>query len=333
MQVLPLALFLVLLELTAGSFISLFLLDLRGDSSRNFVIFQGTLYALVALLTVGAMNTFATPQIVHGYGLDEPWLAGQGPLTVALFALMIPWNVALWFDRTAPRGKAAQQTRTLRGILAQPPLRLARFALGALVSLVALADLFVVGMAYRALAESRLDGALVVLAFIAGALALGGVMTAMLLGHWYLNTPTASGKPLEFVTMLTLVALALEMAFLIFVGPATVHATVSVTHITPGTVIQTGSGGVVVSTPTVGASGQAAQAQSTTRQTPIATTAMTWLQYLLGFLAPLALAGVALYLTRGRSFQSATGMLYLCVSFIFLGEILARGLLLFPIFS
>ena len=331
MQVLPLALFLVLLELTAGSFISLFLLDLRGDSSRGFIVFQGVLYALIALLTIGAMNAFATPQITQGYGLDEPWLAGQGPLTVALFALMIPWNALLWADRSAPKGKAAQQARRPRAMLAQPPLRLARFAIGALVSLVALADLFVVGMAYRALAASRLDGALVVLALVAGALALGGVMTAMLLGHWYLNTPTASGKPLEFVTTLTLVALALEMVFLLFVGPATVHATVQVAHVTPGTVIQTGgSGGVVISTPTPGLGGQATQA--TPREAPIATTAMVWLEYVLGFLAPLALAGVALYLTRGRSFQSATGMLYLCVSFIFLGEILARGLLLFPIF-
>jgi hypothetical protein len=336
MQVLPLSLFLVLLELTTGSFISLFLLDLRGDSSRNFIIFQGELYALIALLTLGAMNAFAAPQIVHGYGLDEPWLAGQGPLTLALLLLLLPWNVLLWLDK-APggtgQGKGAQQARGLGAALHEPPLRLARFGLGALIALVALADLFVVGMAYRSLAASRLDGALVVLALVAGALALGGVMTAMLLGHWYLNTPTASGKPLEFVTALTLVALALEMAFLLFVGPSTVHATLQVTHITPGTIIQTGGGGVVVSTPTVGAGGQAGQSPVVVRQTPIATTAMVWLEFILGFLAPLGLGGVAFYLTRGRSFQSATGMLYLCVSFIFIGEILARGLLLFPIFG
>ncbi|HEY7849845.1 MAG TPA: hypothetical protein VIC27_07245 [Ktedonobacterales bacterium] len=335
MQVLPLALFLVLLELTAGSFISLFLLDVRGDSSRNFIIFQGVLYALIALLTLGAMNAFASPQIVHGYGLDEPWLAGQGPLTLALLLLLLPWNALLWLDKVPQgkgQGKGPQQARTLRAALGEPPLRLARFGLGGLIALVALADLFVVGMAYRSLAASRLDGALVVLALVAGALALGGVMTAMLLGHWYLNTPTASGKPLEFVTALTLVALVLEMAFLLFIGPATVHATLQVAQIAPGTVIHTGSGGVVVSTPTAGPTGQPAQ-PSEARQTPIATTAMVWLEYILGFLAPLGLGAVALYLTRGRSFQSATGMLYLCVSFIFIGEILARGLLLFPIFG
>ena len=330
MQVLPLALFLVLLELTTGSFISLFLLDVRGDSSRGFIIFQGVLYALIALLTLGAMNTFASPAIVHGYGLDEPWLAGQGPLTLALLLLMIPWNVLLWLDRV-PKGKGGQVARTMKGIFTEKPLRLARFAVGALISLVALADLVVVGMAYRALAASRLDGTLVVLALVAGALALGGVMTAMLLGHWYLNTPTASGKPLEFVTILTLAALAIEFAFVLFIGPATVHPTVSVAHVTPGTTIHTTGGGVIVTTPTPAGNGQ--PAATTDRQAPIAAAAMTWLEYLLGFLSPLALAAVALHLTRGRSFQSATGMLYLCVSFIFLGEILARGLLLFPIFS
>ncbi len=332
MQVLPLALFLVMLELTAGSFISLWLLDVRGDSSRGFIIFQGVLYTLFALLTLGAMNVFATPQIVQGYGLDEWWLGGQGPLTLTLFLLMLPWNVLLWLDRSprkGAKGKAAQAETTQNSHW----LRLARFVLGGAVALVALADIFVVGMAYRALADSRLGGALVVLAFVCGAMALGGVMTAMLLGHWYLNTPTASGKPLEFVTTLTIAALALELLFLPFIGPTTARPTVHKVTITQGTTIQAGGGQVTVSTPTItSGQGQTSQSTTTARETPITNTALVALEYILGFLAPLVLAGVALYLTRGRSFQSATGMLYLCVSFVFLGEILARGLLLFPIF-
>jgi len=109
---------------------------------------------------------------------------------------------------------------------------------------------------------------------------------------------------------------------------------VPVTQITPGTVIHTGNGSLVVSTPTAAPGQTTGQPPATdARQTPIATTAMAWLEFVLGFLAPLGLGGAALYLTRGRSFQSATGMLYLCVSFIFIGEILARGLLLFPIFG
>jgi hypothetical protein len=338
MQVLPLALFLVMLELTAGSFISLWLLDVRGDSSRGFIIFQGVLYVLFALLTIGAMNAFATPQIVRGYGLDEWWLGAQGPLTLALLLLMLPWNVLLWLDRSPRKGAKGKAAAAAKATPASARLRMARFITGGAISLVALADLFVVGMAYRALAESRLGGALVVLALIFGALALGGVMTAMLLGHWYLNTPTASGKPLEFVTTITVAALALELLISLFIGPATIHATVQKVTVSPGTVIQTGGNGVTVSTPTA-TSGQSQNGQDnqrpavTARETPITNTALVALEYILGFLAPLALGGVALYLIRGRSFQSATGMLYLCVSFIFLGEILARGLLLFPIFN
>jgi hypothetical protein len=350
MQVLPLALFLVMLELTAGSFISLWLLDVRGDSSRGFIIFQGALYILFALLTLGAMNVFATPQLVEGYGLDVWWLGAQGPLTLALLLAMLTWNVLLWLDRTPRKGaRAKAKANTASTDSAEPTsqtsaatsatpgagLRLARFIVGGVVSAIALADIFTVGMAYRALAASRLDGALVVSAFICGALALGGVMTAMLLGHWYLNTPTASGKPLEFVTTLTIAALALDLLISPFIGPATIHATVKKVAVAPGTTIQTGGGQVTVSTPTVqvGQGGQTGQPATPSRETPITNTALEALEYILGFLAPLVLAGVALYLARGRSFQSATGMLYLCVSFIFLGEILACGLLLFPIFA
>ncbi len=333
MQALPLALFLVMLELTAGSFISLWLLDLRGDSSRGFIIFQGALYAFFALLTLGAMSAFASPQIVRGYGLDGWWLGAQGPLTLAFLLAMLPWNVLLWLDRSPRKGAKGKAAAITKG---GARLRLARFALGGAVSLVALADLFVVGMAYRTLADSRLGGALVVLALVFGALALGGSMTAMLLGHWYLNTPTASGKPLEFVTMLTIAGLALVLLTSPFIGPSTARPTIQKVTVAPGTTIQTNGGQVAISTPTVsGSQGQSdlpSQSDTTTREAPITNTALVALEYILGLLAPLVLAGVALYLTRGRSFQSATGMLYLCVSFVFLGEILAGGLLLFPIF-
>jgi len=344
MQVLPLALFLVILELTVGSFVSLYLLDVRGDTSRGFVVFQGVLYLVFAGLTLLAMNAFATPEIVHGIGLDERWVRAQGPLTLAFTLLLIPWNAVLWADKQ-PRGakrKAADQ---------QPPdpralrLRRVRFALGALVALVGLAALVVDGMAYRTLADSRLGGALVVLALVAGGLALGGVMTAMLLGHWYLNTPTASGKPLEFVTTLLLAALAAELVFTVLIGPSTAHPNPNLQAVAPGTTIQTTGNGIVVTTPTPkptvqaqataqpGAAPSVQQVQQVQqdeqRQAPLGQGAMVWLQFLMGFIAPLVLGGIALYLTRGRSFQSATGMLYLCVSFVFIGEVIGRGLLLF----
>src|SRR5262249_31486728 len=145
---------------------------------------------------------------------------------------------------------------------------------------------------------------------LAGGVALGGVMTAMLLGHWYLNTPTASGRPLEFVTSLLVGALIAELAFSLLMGPSTARPNPAAQRLPPGTTIQTTGGGVKISTPTAtpskpGKGPEQPQPQQA-RQTPLDTTAMVWLEYLMGLIAPGILAAVALYLTRERSFQSAT---------------------------
>jgi hypothetical protein len=328
MQVLPQALFLVMLELSVGSFVSLYLLDVRGGTTRGFLTFQGILYLVFGILTLLAMNGFATPQIVRGTGLDESWLSAQGPLVLVFVLLMIPWNVLLW---TSGRSSSQQPKKTIQG---GRPYKLPREIAGAITCLAGLVALLVVAMAYRTLADSRLDGAFVVLTFLSGALALGGVMTAMLLGHWYLNTPTASGKPLEFITAVLLIALAAELGFTLLMGPSTAPIVSGATTVQPGTTIQTGKNGITVTTPTVlpgNKHGSQSVKTAETRQAPLGQGAMQWLQFLMGFIAPLILGGVALYLTYGRSFQSATGMLYLCVSFIFIGEVLGRGLLLLPV--
>jgi hypothetical protein len=323
MQVLPQALFLVMLELSVGSFISLYLLDVRGGTTRGFLTFQGILYLVFGILTLLTMNNFATPQIVRGTGLDERWLSAQGPLVLVFVLLMLPWNVLLWSSRGSSQ-KAAE---------GGGPNKLPRAIAGAITCLCGLGALLVVALAYRTLADSRLDGVFVVLAFLSGALALGGVMTAMLLGHWYLNTPTASGKPLEFITAFLLIALAAELGFTLLMGPSTAPVVIGATTVQPGTTIQTGKNGITVTTPTATVGDQGPQSVPATeaRQAPLGQGAMEWLQFLMGFIAPLILGSIALYLTYGRSFQSATGMLYLCVSFIFIGEVLGRGLLLLPV--
>ncbi|HEX8032473.1 MAG TPA: hypothetical protein VF510_01425, partial [Ktedonobacterales bacterium] len=169
-------------------------------------------------------------------------------------------------------------------------------------------------------------------------MALGGVMTAMLLGHWYLNTPTASGKPLEFVTTFLLVALVVELGCSLLIGPSTAHVAASRT-VPAATATVTASAQPAGTTAPSATAQPGTQkdtngqiAQQVTHQAPLGAGAMVWLQYLMGFIAPLILGGIALYLTRGRSFQSATGMLYLCVAFIFIGEVIGRGLLLLAVF-
>ena len=318
---LPLSFFLVMLETAIGSYIVLLLLDVYGgikvsrvvaaaslkqtqqDSvasddaaeerpkalsvrqaekrvgvTKGFLVFQGLLYLVLALLTYWFGSVFATSAVfdnVKGfyqqYPLDRSWLAYQFMPLLLFMGLLLVYNALLWFN-----------------------LRLPRWIVGGLACLAGLAELLVIGMAYRPLAAESLGGALTVASIIAGALALGGVLTAMLLGHWYLNTPTASGKPLEFATLLMLVGLVLEMLFSFFI-----HSTI------PAGLPQLG-------------------------RPPISANALDVIRLIFGFIFTLGLGGLAFRLTRGRSFQSATGMLYLAVAFAFTGEIMTRGLFFLP---
>jgi hypothetical protein len=62
--------------------------------------------------------------------------------------------------------------------------------------------------------------------------------------------------------------------------------------------------------------------------TPLSTDAIGWIRILVSFVMPLVLGGLAWKLVRDRSFQSATGMLYLVVVCSLAGEAMARGLFL-----
>lgn len=321
MQVIPLAFFLVMLELAVGSHLVLYALDvrnaLRNDTSFNFFRFQAILYlVLFTLLAWATQNGFATPHqlMLDRFNLDYGWLSHQ-QFTLGWFLIA---QLAYFISMTSPTW------------------RIARLVTGGLAAIFGVACLFSVGMGLRTIASANLGGGFTVAAFMLGALALGGVSTAMLLGHWYLNTPTASGKPLEFATMLTLGGIALQIVCGLLSGPITykaplpapVKAAISVVaHVQPA----------VTTTPTV---------TSTTGSTTATTTVpapsvphgvafpafvLILLEYILGLGVPLALGAISLYLERDRSFQSATGMLYIAVVFTFFGEILARGLFLQPL--
>jgi hypothetical protein len=117
------------------------------------------------------MNAFATPELVSNIVLDGAWLRWQGPLVLTFSLLLIPWNVLLWLDPTSSpnarkKGISTDEEETPAAPADDliPRVRLLRFAVGALASGVGLAAIFVVGMAYRTLADSRLGGALVVVA-------------------------------------------------------------------------------------------------------------------------------------------------------------------------
>ena len=64
---------------------------------------------------------------------------------------------------------------------------------------------------------------------------------------------------------------------------------------------------------------------------PLSSEAIGWIHILVSFVMPLVLGALAWKLIRDRSFQSATGMLYLIVVCALAGEAMARGLFLAPL--
>ncbi|SRR6266487_766591 len=315
---LPLILFIVMAELSVGAFTVLFVLDWRNEVKRSFLITYALIYLVLTGLTYLFQHGFSSPELLNTYTqLDKAW-TGYLSLPLLLFLLlMLPYNLFLWLDRSA--GVDGRQ----KEVIQVSRLRLLRLISGGLVVLAGLVTLFVLAMIYRPLAAANLGGALTVASFFAAALALGGVMTAMWLGHWYLVTPALSEKPLLFATTLVLLGVLIQVIFAFSAGPGIIPAQASQAA-TP-TVTATATTTVPAGTPAVNAPTKPANVPVVT---PLSTGALAWLRILVGFILPLVLGGLAWKLVRDRSFQSATGMLYLVVVCALAGEAMARGLFL-----
>lgn len=305
-------------EVSIGSVSVLVFLDWRNEVKRGFLISYGLIYLGLTGLTYLFQQGFAYPELLNTYQhLDKAW---TGALTLPLllfFLLLIPYNLFLLIDRSAGvDGKVEQAKAEAQG---EPRrlsvIRVLRLISGIATVVAGLVMLFVMAMIFRPIAAVNLGGALTVAGFFASAFALGGVLTAMWLGHWYLVTPALSEKPLQFATTLVLVAILAQVIFTLGMGPTTMPANQS-------------TSGTTISTPATPVPSSQVKPSNAPVVTPISTGAIGWLHILVGFIIPLVLSALALKLIRDRSFQSATGMLYLVVVCTLAGEAMARGLFL-----
>ncbi len=124
----------------------------------------------------------------------------------------------------------------------------------------------------------------------------GGVVAAMILGHWYLVTPKLPEAPLIAVSRL-LLGLLIAIAVLSFVFVATGWGV-------PGS----DPGGSQPFAILVG---------------PWAL--FVWLRLIIGLAFPLVVSWMALQTAKTRSMESATGLLYINVGSVAAGTILAAG--------
>src|SRR5438876_1164758 len=218
---LPLMLFIVMAELSIGAFAVLFLLDWRNMVNRNFLVTYAIIYVLFTGLTVLFQLNFSTQELLNTFTmLDRAWTGYLAPSLLLFLALMVPYTILLLLDKKAGvDGKFKKEEEEVEGVR-RSILRLLRLVVGSLDVLAGAATLFVLGMIFRPLAASGPAGAFVVGSFFAGALALGGVMTAMWLGHWYLVTPALSEKPLRFATTLVLIGVLAQGVFAFTGGPS-----------------------------------------------------------------------------------------------------------------
>jgi DMSO reductase anchor subunit len=270
MQPLAVMFFLILAELAVGGLLLVVLVDYEGIATKGFLGLAAVTYALTGLAAWWARAQMAAPPGSPGLAADQSWLWLEGLGLIAFLAGTGLYALLLFgTDRRLPR---------LAGTVA---------VAGGLVSLLAS------GLAYRA---PHLAGLSTVLSILTGALVLGAAMSGMILGHWYLVTPGLSPRPLRTMTLVLIVALALQTAlipvFLLASGPAAAGADAA-------TLLSGGSGISIA----------------------------FWLRVLVGLVLPLAVAGMTWQCCRIRALQSATGLLYVAVALVLAGEIAAKLLL------
>jgi DMSO reductase anchor subunit len=321
---LPLVLFIVMVEVSVGAVSVLVFLDWRNEVKRGFLISYAFIYLVLAGLTYLFQQNFATSALLNTYPQLDKARTGQEALPLLLFfLLLIPYSFFLLLDKHAgvreEKDVIEQDDKAAEQKPHSSTLRVLRLVSGGATIVAGLVALFVLAMIFHPLVPGAFGGAFTVASFFAGAFALGGVMTAMWLGHWYLVTPALSERPLLFSTTVVLVAILAQVAFSLAAGPNMLFGSQATSSSHSAT--------VVIPTPTQ-PHGSEIKPLDAPQVAPLSSDAIGWLHILVGFVMPLVLAGLAWKLIRDRSFQSATGMLYLVVVCALAGEAMARGLFL-----
>jgi hypothetical protein len=274
LDALPYTSFLVLVEFCVGSLIVCVFADWRGRVAASFVKFCAAMVSVAAGLLV--LNSLALDprSAVGGYTLEDALLPWVKAGSVAFLLATLPYTWVVLQERKSA-SMYAGVAATAVGI-----------ALLALVSY------------YVSLPTWGFAGML--LSVAAGTLAVGLVVMAMTLGHWYLVTPRLPREPLEELTLLLLAVIVLQAVLLVINVAIPARETPDATAFVGGT--------------SLGAN------------------PAFWLRISIGLIFPAALAWMSHVSSKGyprneMAMMSATGLLYIAVGAVLVGEVLARGLL------
>ena len=274
LDALPYTSFIVLLEFAVGSLLVCLFADWRGRVAASFVKFSAAMVTVAAGVLLLNSLALDPKSAIGGYRLDDGVLTPVKIATVAFLMTTLPYN---WFLLKENR-RMAMFTGVASAITG-----------GALIAVVAY---------YVSLPTWGYAGAL--LSITAGTLAVGLVVLAMTLGHWYLVTPRLPREPLEELTLLLVAAVALQGLLLV------INVIIPAREVPDATAF--------LGSTTLGAN------------------PAFWLRITIGLLFPAALGYMSYISSRGypaneNAMMSATGLLYIAVGAVLVGEVLARGLM------
>ena len=274
LDALPYTSFIVLLEFSVGSLLVCLFADWRGRVAASFVKFSAAMVTVAAAVMLLNSLVLDPKSAIGGYRLDDGVLSAVKIATIAFVVTTLPYN---WYLQ-----KANRQMAMFTGVAS------------ALVGL----TLVAVVAYYVSLPTWGYAGSL--LSIIAGTLAVGLVVLAMTLGHWYLVTPRLPREPLEELTLLLVAAVALQGLLLV------INVIIPAREVPDATAF--------LGSTTLGAN------------------PAFWLRITIGLLFPAALGYMSYISSRGypaneNAMMSATGLLYIAVGAVLVGEVLARGLL------
>lgn len=263
MESLPLVLYTFLIEVTVGTFAVLLLTDFWGELGRGFLASVGLTalgVAICARLSLSGID-FGRGQELYP-GIDLGWNGIQDWWLTASIVLLVGYNLMVFLG--------TDKARRVVGIVA-----LAACAF----------TLLAVAMLYRG---SYLGGWIAPFSFFLGAASVGTVLTGMLLGHWYLVTPTLTVAPLARINRLFGYALIGQAVLVVINAGPWVANSLAVSD----------KWGVFF-----------------------------WLRLVVGIIFPLILAYATAQTCKLKAHMSSTGFLYVALGCVLAGEIVSRVLL------
>lgn len=265
---LPYTLVLILGELAIGSLWITLASDLRGGVTRGFVMTMMLCVAITGWLTYWAITTIDLGATVDGYRIDADWF---DPVQRALVVVTVTSAVYMFcvFMGWDPIGRFAGIAGSIAGALA-------------------------VVLLAAALAPPTWGYPGILLALVAGTLAMGAVSVSMVWGHWYLTEGSLPAWPLRDLAWILIGALALQVLVV------TVNLFVPVRE-TPQ--------------------------PANPVDVRLFANPMLYLRIGVGIVFPVILAIMSLKTTQIKAMQSATGLLYICMCAVFAGEVLGKGLM------